>query len=153
MTSWFRLILQKVAKKINKMLYKARTLVISVPAFSRRASSSLTGKLQIVNSNVIVVIERSDHDTVASMSCLEKVVADIESKHGSRYENLYIWSDGIGAQFRSCFVCKLLTRTVLRNKSLCGSIMNAIMGKVPWIELGEQWKIFYSERWSQVKWS
>ena len=52
------------------------------------------------------------------MSCLEKVVHEIESKHGKYYENLCVWSDGIdemGAQFRSRFVFWLVH---LPNKSL-----------------------------------
>ena len=73
---------------------------------------------KIKNSNVIVVTERSDHDRVALMSCLEKVGGKIESKHGKCYENLYLWSDGMGAQFRSRFVFKLLAGTVLPSKSL-----------------------------------
>ena len=73
---------------------------------------------KIKNSNVIVVTERPDHDRVASMSCLEKVVAEIESKYGKCYENLYVWSDGMGARFRFLFVFKLLAGTVLPNKSL-----------------------------------
>ena len=77
---------------------------------------NIDGKIK--NSNVIMVTERSDHDRVALMSCLEKVVGKIENKHGKCYENLYLWSDGMGAQFRSHFVFKLLAGTVLPSKSL-----------------------------------
>ena len=73
---------------------------------------------KIKNDNVIVVTERSDHDRVASMSCLLKVVHEIESKHGKCYENLYVWSDGMGAQFRSRFVFQILAGTILPHKSL-----------------------------------
>ena len=34
-------------------------------------------------------------------------------KHGKCYENLYVWSDGMGTQFRSRFAFKLLAGTVL----------------------------------------
>ena len=51
------------------------------------------------------------------MSCLQKVAHEIESKHGKCYENLYVWSDGMGAQFRSCFAFQILVGTILPNKS------------------------------------
>ena len=45
---------------------------------------------KIKNDNVVVVTKRSEHDRVASMSCLQKVFHEIESKHGKYYENLYM---------------------------------------------------------------
>ena len=38
-----------------------------------------------------MVTEKSDHDRVTLMSCLEKVVAKIERKHRKCYE--YVWID------------------------------------------------------------
>ena len=60
------------------------------------------------NYNVIVVTESSDHDRVASMSCLQKVVHKIEHMHKKMYANVYVWSDGMGSQFRFCYIFKLL---------------------------------------------
>ena len=54
---------------------------------------------------------------MAPMSCLQKVVHEIESKHGKCYENLHVWSDGMGAQFRSCFEFQILVGAILPNKS------------------------------------
>ena len=61
--------------------------------FTKCCYFNIQGKIK--NDNVIVVTERSDHDRVASMSCLQKVVHEIESKHGKCYENLCMWSDGM----------------------------------------------------------
>ena len=52
------------------------------------------------------------------MSYLQKLVYEIESKHGKCYKNLYVWSDGMGAQLRSWFVFQILAGTILPNKSL-----------------------------------
>ena len=47
--------------------------------------------------NIIVATERSDHDKVACMSCLQKVVHKIKHLYEKRYENVYVWSDGMGS--------------------------------------------------------
>ena len=62
------------------------------------------------NDNVIVVTENSDHDRVASMSCLQKVVLKIEHMHEKTYENVYFWSDGMGSQFRSHYIFKIISQ-------------------------------------------
>ena len=85
------------------------------------------------NDNVIIVTERSEHDRVASMSCLQKVVQEIESKYSKSYKNLYVWSDGMGAQFRfhlfsSCW--RVLYYPISHSR---GFIMNGTMGRVPWM--------------------
>ena len=49
------------------------------------------------NDNIIVATERSDHDKVACMSCLQKVVPKIEHLYEKRYENVYVWRDGMGS--------------------------------------------------------
>ena len=91
---------------------------------------------KIKNDNVIIVTERSEHDRVASMSCLQKVVQEIESKYSKSYKNLYVWSDGMGAQFRSRFVFKLLAGTVLPNKSLAWFYNERHHGKGPMDGIG-----------------
>ena len=56
------------------------------------------------------------NDGVVSMSCLQKVVEEIELKNGKSYENLYVWSDGMGAQFRSRFVFQILACAIFQEK-------------------------------------
>ena len=65
------------------------------------------------------------------MSCLQKVVEEIERKRRKSYESLYIWSDGMGAEFRSRSIFKLLTSTVLSNKSLTWCYNERHHGKGP----------------------
>ena len=60
------------------------------------------------NDNVIVATESSDHDRVASLSCLQKVIHKIKHMHEKTYENVYVWSDGMGSQFISRHIFKLL---------------------------------------------
>ena len=97
--------------------------------FTACCYSKVSGKIK--NDNVIIVTERSDHDRVTSMSCLQKVIGEIESKNNELYKNLYIWSDGMGAQFRSRFVFKLLAGTVLPKKSLKWFYNERYHGKGP----------------------
>ena len=85
---------------------------------------------KIKNDNVIVITERSDHDKMASMSCLQEVVHEIESNHSKCYENLYVWSDGMGAQFRSRFVFQILAGAILP-KSLMWLYKECHHGKGP----------------------
>ena len=58
---------------------------------------------------IIVATEISDHDRVASMSSLQKVVHKIEHMNKKMSENPYVWSDGMGSQFRFFYIFKLLT--------------------------------------------
>ena len=91
LTSWFRLILQKVTKMVNRIYKAIQSAYCGNQCFSIFTACyyfNVDGKIK--NSNVIVVTERSDHDRVASMSCFKKVVSKIESKHGKCYENSYV---------------------------------------------------------------
>ena len=67
---------------------------------------------------LIVVIESFDHGRVVSTSCLQKVAHKIEHMHEKTYENVYVWSDRMGSQFRSRYVFKLLASTALPRKTL-----------------------------------
>ena len=60
------------------------------------------------NDNVIVVTENSDHDKVASISFLQKFIHKIAHMYEKTYENVYVWSDGMGSQFISRYIYKLL---------------------------------------------
>ena len=63
-----------------------------------------------VTNDVILVTESSDHDRVTSMSCQQNVVHKIKHMHEKTYENIYVWSDGMGSHFKSRCIFKLLAR-------------------------------------------
>ena len=42
------------------------------------------------------VTESYDHDRVAFLSCLQKVINKIKHVHEKTYVNVYVWSDIIG---------------------------------------------------------
>ena len=89
------------------------------------------------NSNAIVVTERPDHDRAASMSCLEKVVAEIKSMENF----MKICTCGVmewGLNSGSVLFLNCWRVPFCRTNRLCGSIMNSIMEKVPWMLLGKQ---------------
>ena len=65
------------------------------------------------------------------MSCLQKVVEEIERKRRKSYENLYVWSYGMGAEFRCRSLFKLSASTVLSNKSLTWCYNERHHGKGP----------------------
>ena len=50
--------------------------------------------------SVVVVTEKFDHSRITSMSCLKKVIETIETQCGKIFNNIVVWSDGMGAQFR-----------------------------------------------------
>ena len=64
----------------------------------------------LVHDNVIVVSEVSDHSRIGSLTCLDKVVAEIEAKRGKKFDEIIVWSDGCTAQFRSRYIFFMLTR-------------------------------------------
>ena len=85
----------------------------------------------IKNQNVVIFTERSEHDRVTSMSCLQKVVEEIELKNGKNHENLYVWSDGMEAQFWSRFVFQILACAILQEKHLVWCYNQRHQGKGP----------------------
>ena len=89
-----------------------------------------------VRNDVIVVTENSDHDRVASMSCLQKVVHKTEHMHVKTYGKVYVWSDGMWSQFRSHSVFKLLASTVILRKTLSWYSNERHHGKIPMDGIG-----------------
>ena len=81
------------------------------------------------NDTVIFITESSDHDRVACMICLQEVVREIEHRHKRTYENVYVWSDGMGSQFRSPKVFKLLASKGAMD-GIGGTVKNVILRKV-----------------------
>ena len=71
-----------------------------------------------VRNDVIVVTKSFNHDRVPSVSFLQKVVHRIEHMQQKMYQNVYVWSGGMGPQFGSCWVFILLASTVLLGKTL-----------------------------------
>ena len=70
------------------------------------------------------------------MSCLEKVIDTVETECGKSFTNVVVWSDGMGAQFRSRFIFQLLPGTMFLNKSLCWFYNEGHHGKVPMDDVG-----------------
>ena len=86
---------------------------------------------KLVNENVAVVSEASDHSRIAAFTCINKVFNHIRDKHDLPLSvTLYIWSDGCAAQFRSRFVFRLLCNFE-RSVKLCWYYNERHHGKGP----------------------
>ena len=59
--------------------------------------------------SVVVVNESRDHNRIAALTCLKKVIEEVERVNAVKYTKVVVWSDGCAAQFRSRFVFRLLT--------------------------------------------
>ena len=86
---------------------------------------------EIRNKSVVVVTKNSDHNIITSMSCLKKVIDTVETEYGKSFTSVVLWSDGMGAHFRSRFNFPLLAGTMFLNKSLCWFYNDRHHGKVP----------------------
>ena len=66
----------------------------------------------LVNENVTVTSEESDHSRIAALSCWLRVLSFVQEKYSCLLESLvlHIWSDGCAGQFRSRFVFSLLSQ-------------------------------------------
>ena len=61
--------------------------------------------------SVAVISESKDHNQIAALACLKKVIKEIERVNAVKYTKVVVWSDGYAAQFRSRFVfCPLTDR-------------------------------------------
>ena len=67
---------------------------------------------EIRNKSFVVVTENSDHNRIASMSCLKNEIDTVETECGKSFTYVVLWCDGMGAQFRSRFIFLLLAETV-----------------------------------------
>ena len=86
---------------------------------------------KLVNKNVAVVSEASDHSRIAAFTCINKVFNHIRDKHDLPLSvTLYIWSDGCAAQFRSIFLFRLLCNFE-RSVKLCWYYKERHHGKGP----------------------
>ena len=59
--------------------------------------------------SVVVISENKDHNQIAGLTCLKKVIQEVERINAVKYTKVVVWSDGCAAQFRSHFVFRLLT--------------------------------------------
>ena len=105
------------------------SLFISCCYFKRTTS-------EITNKSVVGVTKNSDHNIITSMSCLKKVIDTVETEYGKSFTSVVLWSDGMGAHFRSRFIFPLLTGTMFLNKSLCWFYNDKHHGKVPMDDVG-----------------
>ena len=65
---------------------------------------------KLVNENVIVISEASNHCRISAFSCVNKVFDFIREKHNLPLKvNLHVWSDGCAGQFCSKYVFALLS--------------------------------------------
>ena len=65
------------------------------------------------------------------MSCRKKVIETIETQCGKMFDNIVVWSDGMGAQFRSKFIFQLLAGNLFPDKSLSWCYNERHHGKGP----------------------
>ena len=59
--------------------------------------------------SVVVISESKDHNQIAALTCLKKVIEEVERVNAVKYTKVVVWSDGCAAQFRYRFVFRLPT--------------------------------------------
>ena len=65
------------------------------------------------------------------------MIDTVETKCGKSLNNVVLWSDGMGVQFRSRFIFQLLAGTMFLDKSLFWFYNEGDHGQVPMDEEGE----------------
>ena len=72
----------------------------------------------LVNENVTITSEASNHSRIAALSCWLRILSFIQEKYPSLQKSLvlHIWSDGCAGQFRLRFVFSLLTQFAVNHK-------------------------------------
>ena len=63
---------------------------------------------ELMKYPVTITSESSHHSRIAAFSCVNKIIKLMEEKIKS-IKKVIVWSDGMGAQFRSRFVFMLLS--------------------------------------------
>lgn len=61
---------------------------------------------EVVKKPMTIISESSDHSRIASMSCINMLIEEVEKVMALK--KAIFWSDGCGAQFRSRFIFKIL---------------------------------------------
>ena len=91
---------------------------------------------EVRNESLVVVTQNSNHNRITSISCLKKVIDTVEAECGKSFTNFVLWSDSMGAQFRSRFIFQLLAGKMFLNKSLCWFYNEIHHGKVSTDDVG-----------------
>ena len=67
--------------------------------------------VDLINENITIISEASDHSRIATFTCINKVFDFVREKHNLPPEvTLHIWSDGCAGQFRSRYVFALVSQ-------------------------------------------
>lgn len=80
---------------------------------------------------VTVVTESSEHNRACALTCIKKVVMEVERLTGPHYNSIDIWTDGCSAQFRSRYVFFLAAKSLLKSKKLAWNYNERHHGKGP----------------------
>ena len=108
------------------MSYKVHISEINVLGYLQRVSMLKVLIITILEMIMLSLLPEVPTAIVASNELLENVVQKIEHLHEKRYENVYVWSDGMMSQFRSRYIFKLLASKGLMN-GIGGTIKNVIL--------------------------
>ena len=75
------------------------------------ASCYLRKDVDIINENISIISEASDHSRIVAVTRISKVFDFVREKHNLPPEvTLHIWSDGCAGQFRSRYVFALVSQ-------------------------------------------
>ena len=120
-------ILQKIITTTNKMKFRVPALVIILP----HVATTKNNEHNLDYKSIVIVSENSEHNRVTSMSCLKKVIKVVKECMAKKFKRLIIWSDEMGAQFRSPFVFKILSSSLFMEKELSWYYNERHYGKGP----------------------
>ena len=88
-------------------------IILTVCCYAKHVGSD-----DLQNDSIMVFIESSDHNQLAPMICLQKILDKIEGQYERVYNNIFVWKDGMGAQFRPHFVFRILAGTIMLQRPL-----------------------------------
>ena len=80
---------------------------------------------------VVVISESKDQNRMAALTCLKKVIEEVERINAANYTKVVVWSDYCAAQFRSRFVFRLLTNRFFEGIKLTWFYNEKSYGKDP----------------------
>ena len=105
----------------------------------------LCKECDLINENISIISEASDHSRIAAFTCISKVFDFVQEKHNLPPEvTLHIWSDGCAGQSRSRYAFALVSQIDSKvevnwyyserhhGKGSMGGIGETIKNKVYW---------------------
>lgn len=114
-------------------------------SFSRFTACSYFNENGNLNKYPITITsEASDHSWIAAFSCLNKVVESIKSKMENPLRKVYVWSEGMSAQFPALYLNA--SPHLIVPLTWSGTTWKRIMGKVRWMVLEVQLKTKCSKK-------